>query len=238
MGLLPLIFSLTFMTFPCRNSLSFTGRLVFCFVLTNTHTTTFKFCRRAHLLDKLLMSKINLHISSNFFKLLCIGKRCFQPEVAKSSHIMCFINWAPMLVQIFPWTGVSDYQKLHLLAPATADKFLIEKHMNKLIWRNLWMMLYGYAYNRYCLFFSSLDVYKCWMGRSIGRANQRGWLWGRRSWDWKGWKLRQLWTWNRLSTFIPRHKLPHHYKHVYCCDPRKLFSGKTSHLPIKNLASS
>ena len=56
------------------------------------HTTTFKFCRQAHLLDKLLMSKINLHISSNFFKLLCIGKRCFQPEVAKSSHIMCFMN--------------------------------------------------------------------------------------------------------------------------------------------------
>ena len=111
--------------------------------VSSTHTTTFKFCRRAHLLDKLLMSKINLHISSNFFKLLCIGKRCFQPEVAKSSHIMCFMNWAPMLVQIFPWTGVSDYQKLHLVAPATADKFLIEKHMNKLIWRNLWMMLCG-----------------------------------------------------------------------------------------------
>ena len=107
------------------------------------HTTTFKFCHRAHLLDKLLMSKINLHISSNFFKLLCIGKRCFQPEVAKSSHIMCFMNWAPMLVQIFPWTGVSDYQKLHLVAPATADKFLIEKHINNLIWRNLWMMLCG-----------------------------------------------------------------------------------------------
>ena len=48
-----------------------------------------------------------------------------------------------MLVQIFSWTGVSDYQKLHLLAQATADKFLIEKHMNKLIWRNLWM-LFGY----------------------------------------------------------------------------------------------
>ena len=114
--------------------------------LTLSHTTTFKFCRRAHLLNKLLMSKINLHISSNFFKLLCIGKRCFQPEVAKSSHIMCFINWAPMLVQIFPWTGVSDYQKLHLVAPATADKFLIEKHMNKLIWRNLWMMLAIYEW--------------------------------------------------------------------------------------------
>ena len=111
------------------------------------HTTTFKFCRQAHLLNKLLMSKINLHISSNFFKLLCIGKRCFQPEVAKSSHIMCFMNWAPMLVQIFPWTGVSDYQKLHLLAPATADKFLIEKHMNKLIWRNLWMMLFSSKYS-------------------------------------------------------------------------------------------
>ena len=89
----------------------------------------------------LFMSKINLHISSNFFKLLCIGKRCFQPEVAKLSHIMCFMNWAPMLVQIFPWTGVSDYQKLHLVAPATADKFLIEKHMNKLIWCNLWILL-------------------------------------------------------------------------------------------------
>ena len=88
------------------------------------------------------MSKINLHISSNFFKLLCIGKRCFQPEVAKSSHIMCFMDWAPMLVQIFPWTGVSDYQKLHLVAPATADKFLIEKHTNKLFWRHLWTKLF------------------------------------------------------------------------------------------------
>ena len=112
------------------------------------HTTTFKFCRQAHLLDKLLMSKINLHISSNFFKLLCIGKRCFQPEVAKSSQFMCFINSAPMLVQIFSWTGVSEYQKLNLYAPATADKFLIEKHMNKFIWRNLWMMLFGKRGNR------------------------------------------------------------------------------------------
>ena len=41
-----------------------------------------------------------------------------------------------MLVQMF-------YQKLHLLAPAIADKFLIEKYMNKLIWHNLWMMFYG-----------------------------------------------------------------------------------------------
>merc|ERR1712226_353368 len=57
-----------------------------------THTTAFKFCRSAHLLNKLLMSKINLHISSNFCKLLWIGKRCFQPEVAKSSKFLCFIN--------------------------------------------------------------------------------------------------------------------------------------------------
>ena len=89
------------------------------------------------------MSNINLHISSNFLKLLCIGKRCFQPSVAKLSQIMYFIHWAPMLVQIFSWTGVPDYQKFHLLAPVTADKFLIEKHMIKLIWRNLWMILYG-----------------------------------------------------------------------------------------------
>jgi len=48
-----------------------------------------------------------------------------------------------MLFQIFSWTGVSEYQKLNLYAPAIADKFLIEMHMNKLIWRNLWMMLFG-----------------------------------------------------------------------------------------------
>ena len=108
-----------------------------------SHTTAFKFCRLAHLLNKLLMSKINLHISSNFFKLLCIGKRCFQPEVAKSSQFMCFLNWAPMLVNITSWTGVWGFQKLHLLALAAADNFLIEKHRNKLIWRHLWMMLCG-----------------------------------------------------------------------------------------------
>ena len=57
----------------------------------HAHTTAFKFCCPAHLLNKLLISKINLHISSNFLKLLCFGKRCFQPEVAKSSRFMCFI---------------------------------------------------------------------------------------------------------------------------------------------------
>ena len=41
------------------------------------------------------MSKINLHISSNFLKLLCFGKRCFQPEVAKSSQFMCFTRELP-----------------------------------------------------------------------------------------------------------------------------------------------
>ena len=56
------------------------------------HTTAFKFWRLAHLLNKLLMSKINLHISSNFLNLLCFGKRCFQPEVDKSSQFMSFIN--------------------------------------------------------------------------------------------------------------------------------------------------
>ena len=74
-------------------------------IIQESHTTAFKFCRLAHLLNKLLMSKINLHISSNFFKLLCIGKRCFQPEVSKSLQFMCFISWAPMLVHITSWTG-------------------------------------------------------------------------------------------------------------------------------------
>ena len=101
------------------------------FFPTQSHTTAFKFCRSAHLLNKLLMSKINLHVSSNFLKLLCIEKRCFQSEKAKSSQFLCFINWAPMLVHITSWTRVQGYQKLHLLALATADKFLIEKYRDK-----------------------------------------------------------------------------------------------------------
>ena len=56
------------------------------------HRTAFKFCRPAHLLNTLLMSKINLHISSNFLKLLCIEKRCFQSEAANTSNFLCFIN--------------------------------------------------------------------------------------------------------------------------------------------------
>ena len=75
-------------------------------VSCGSHTTTFKFSRPTHLLNNLLMSKKNLHISSNFLELLCIGMRCFQPEVAKSSQFMCFIGWAPMLVHITSWTGV------------------------------------------------------------------------------------------------------------------------------------
>ena len=41
---------------------------------TFPHTTAFKFCRPAHLLNKLLMSKINLHISSNFLNCFALGK--------------------------------------------------------------------------------------------------------------------------------------------------------------------
>ena len=42
------------MTFPCRNSLSFTGRLVFCFVLTNKHHLPNNFMPRVSLRNSLI----------------------------------------------------------------------------------------------------------------------------------------------------------------------------------------
>ena len=63
MGLLPLIFSLTFMTFPCRDSLSFTGRLVFCFVLTNKNYLPNNSMPRLSLRNSMIYDKLGVRLN-------------------------------------------------------------------------------------------------------------------------------------------------------------------------------
>ena len=85
---------------------------------------------------------------------------------------MCFINWAPMLVHISSWTGVGKW-KLHLLALATADNFLIEKQRNKLIWRYLWIMLCGlWAFVKHASFWKCFILSVFIPDRSAKLSNQ------------------------------------------------------------------